>query len=89
MEKALRSSKLRSIDANAYYWKIIIPHSKEALIDAGYEREKFNHRDKVHRFWKKTLNIDTTTTLTTTQFSDYIEDIIRICAVYLNYQIPD
>ena len=79
----------RSLDANAYYWGVVIPHSSTALLYAGWEKERFSHYDLVHRFWKTILNTPSTKDLTTTQFSDYIEDIIRICAVYLDYQIPD
>lgn len=79
----------RSTDHNKYYWGVLIPHSSNALLYAGWEKERFSHPELVHKFWKTILNTPSTKDLTTTQFSDYIEDIIRICAVYLDYQIPE
>lgn len=72
-----------------YYWSTVIHHSSLALIDAGWEKERFSHPQLVHKFWKAILNTPTTTDLTNKQFIDFIEDIKRICAVYLNYYIPD
>ena len=72
-----------------YYWSTVLPHASTALIDAGWERERFSHIDLVHKFFKTTLNRPTTTDLSNEQFANYIEDIIRICAVYLHYTIPD
>lgn len=79
----------RSLNANSYYWAVVIPHSSSALMYAGWEKERFSHHLLVHKFWKTILNIPSTKDLSTNQFNDYIEDIIRICAVYLNYSIPD
>lgn len=78
----------RSLQANKYYWGVVIPHSSNALIYAGWERERFAHTDLVHAFWKDLLKIDSTSSLSTSQFTEYIDHIIRICAVYLDYSIP-
>lgn len=72
-----------------YYWAVVIKESSLALIDAGYERERFSHPHLVHMFWKTLLNVHSTADLTNKQFSEYIEDIQRICAEYLHWYIPD
>ena len=80
--------KERSPESNRYYWGVVIPHSSKALISAGWEPEIFNHPDLTHKFWKNILNIKTIQGMTSQQFTYYIEDIVRMCAVYLNYSIP-
>lgn len=82
-------SSKRSLDINRYYWGIVIKHSSYALIDAGWEKERFSHHELVHKFWKTVLNTPSTADLSNKQFVEFIEDIKRICAVYLNYYIPD
>lgn len=80
---------VRSLQANKYYWKVVIPQSRNALIDAGWEREIVATNLQVHEFWKGVLNIESTSSLNSLEFTNFIEDIKRICAVYLHYYIND
>jgi len=79
----------RSIDLNAYYWGVIIELSSIALISNGYERERFSDINLVHKFWKTTLNQPSTKDLSNTGFINYIEDIQRICSLYLGFYLPN
>lgn len=80
----IESDRLRK-----YYWGVVIKISSLSLIDAGYERERFTHPELVHKFWKHILNVPSITELNNTEFINYISDIQRICAEYLNTYIPD
>lgn len=85
----LKMEDKRSLQLNKYYWGLVIPESSKALIYAGWERERFNHFELVHKFWKNILNTPSTADLNNRQFKEYIEDIKRICAMYLLHVIPD
>jgi hypothetical protein len=90
--------KQRSLNQNAYYHGSLIVQVIDALVNSGYPRSEFS-AEIVHdmlkaKFLKKDLvseitgdiiNITgSTATLTTTEFMDYIDDISRWMAEYLN-----
>ncbi|MFD2600198.1 hypothetical protein ACFSQ3_14665 [Sphingobacterium corticis] len=79
----------RSLLLNNYYWGVVVPHSSEALIYAGWERERFTHAELVHKFWKTLLGIPSTADLNNKKFLDFVEDIKRIASCYLMHYIPD
>jgi hypothetical protein len=99
----LRSSKgnKRSNNQNSMYWGYIIHQVKDGLKEVGYDG--IENDDDVHSmlkmmFLKKTVvNHDTgemiteipgsTTGLTTHEFSEYIEKIIKFCAEYLGFAL--
>lgn len=78
----------RSNRLNKYYWGVLLPLARDALMYAGYERECVGTNDLTHSFFKDVLHIESTQVLTNKEFIEYVEDIIRICAVYLHAVIP-
>jgi hypothetical protein len=88
----------RSIQGNRYYWGVVVESVRHGLLNLGYELTK----DETHFFLKERFNsvsienkagisIDvpgTTTQLTKSEFSDYIEKIARFSAEFLNTVIP-
>lgn len=100
-----RKKKKRSGPQNRYYWSVVVPIVRSGLIDAGWEREKIAGSEQVHEllkhlFCKKVELINentgeviemppTTTSLTTTDMMEYIEDIQRWSAEFLGVIIPD
>jgi hypothetical protein len=90
--------KQRSLNQNRYYHGSLIGQVIDALVNNGYPRSELN-TEIIHEFLKakflkkdivneqtgEVLNITgSTTTLTTTEFMDYIDDIARWMAEYLN-----
>lgn len=75
----LHETGVRSAQQNNYYWKIV------AIIaeDLGYTNQEMHSAIKEH------FNIQSTKTLSTKEFADFIERIIRWCAIDLNIVIPD
>lgn len=96
--------KLRSTTQNAYYHSCVVPEVIDALTEAGFDPNEFN-RDVVHdmlrhKFLTKDLPSPdfsgefititrSTTDLSVGEFMDYIAEIQRWCATYLNHVIPD
>lgn len=92
-----RGSK-RSHPQNRYYWGVVIQEVKLGFINIGYEMSE----DQTHEFLKERFNpitienkagitIDvpgSTTQMTKTQFSEYIEKIARFAAEFLSVTIP-
>jgi hypothetical protein len=90
--------KQRSLQQNRYYFGSLILQVIDALVENGYPRSELNaeivHEMLKAKFLKKDLvseitgdviNITgSTATLTTTEFMDYIDDIARWMAEYLN-----
>ncbi|MFD2599873.1 hypothetical protein ACFSQ3_13025 [Sphingobacterium corticis] len=80
---------LSSDQLRKYYRGVVIPHARDALIDAGFEPEVVGSFELTHIFFKSILHTPTTTTLKNKEFSTYIMHVQRICATYLNYYVPD
>lgn len=98
----LQLRKRRSLPQNAYYWGVVCEMVKDGLRDAGFNA--IRTADDAHEvtkslFLKKeVVNEDTgellavigrsTTTLSTLEFSEYIDQIIQWAAEYLCISIP-
>lgn len=94
--------KSRSNKQNAYYWACVIPYVMDGLVEMGLEKSLLSS-ENVHemlkaRFLKEDFgNADgefvtltkSTTDLSTTEFMDYIADVQKWAAEFLNIQIPD
>jgi len=95
-----RKRKMRSLDQNAYYWAVIVPHICDAMNDAG----ELVTRQEVHEFLKfrflRVQKIDedageiiyeygrSTSSLKTYEFCLYIDNCIMFGSEYLGITIP-
>ena len=75
----LKETGVRSAQQNNYYWKIVGILGEEL----GYTEQEMHSTIKNH------FNIDSTKTLSTKEFSVFIERLIRWSAVDMNIVIPD
>lgn len=83
----------RSSSQNDYYWGVVIPILCK---ETGYTKDEM-HDILKNKFLSKTEKIKnvsfiltkSTTKLDTTEFNDYIEEIKRWAAIFLNTYIPD
>lgn len=52
-----RAKKTRSLNQNAYYWSVMIPHILHAFIDLGHDLQVGNneHQELIHQFLKERL----------------------------------
>ena len=75
----LKETGVRSAQQNNYYWKIVGILGEEL----GYTEQEMHSTIKNH------FNVDSTKTLSTKEFSVFIERLIRWSAVELNIVIPD
>ncbi len=75
----LKEAGVRSSQQNNYYWKIV----NILADDLGYTEQEMHATIKNH------FNVDSTKTLSTKEFSVFIERLIRWSAVELNIVIPD
>jgi hypothetical protein len=88
----------RSTQANRYYWGVVIAEVRLGFLNIGYEMTA----EQTHEFCKERFNSITienkegvninvpgsTTQMTKTQFSEYIEKIARFAAEFLGVTIP-
>lgn len=96
-----RKVKKRSSKQNAYYFGCCLPAVIDALVENGYPRSELN-QEVVHEMLKiKFLTVDlvseqtgevltivkSTTELSTTDFMNFIDDIVRWSANILHYEI--
>lgn len=96
--KIERRGVKRSTQQNRYLWGIVYEEVRLGFLNIGYEMTA----EEVHYFLKERFNSVTvenkegviiempgsTTQLTKTQFSEYIEKIARFAAEYLSVKIP-
>ena len=75
----LHETGVRSAQQNNYYWKIV----EIIAEDLGYTNQEMHSTIKAH------FNVSSTKVLSTKEFAQFIERIIRWCAVDLNIVIPD
>ena len=75
----LKETGVRSSQQNNYYWKIVGILGEEL----GYTEQEMHSTIKNH------FNIDSTKTLSTKEFSLFIERLVRWSAVDMNIVIPD
>lgn len=90
--------KRRSTEANAYYWAVVVPMIGEAMGMQKWEKDKvhaylklkFNYRILVGRNGEEERIPETTTDLSSAEFSqDYIEAIRQFGAEFFGIEIPD
>lgn len=75
----IKPTGVRSSTQNNYYWRIIDILSEEL----GYTK------DEMHLTIKNHFHIESTKDLTTKEFSDFVERLVRWSAIELNIVIPD
>jgi hypothetical protein len=90
----------RSLDANAYYWSVVLPCFAAGLTEAWGEsydsdmahewcRKEWLTRSVVNRKTGEVALIPRSTTdLDTKEFGEYLDKIIKHAAEYLNTEIP-
>lgn len=81
--------RVRSLDQNEYYWKVVVDMVFKGLVYTGHDEIKT--QADAHAFLKKEFiggDKPTTTNLTTQQFSDYVEAVCKFAAEYLSVVIP-
>lgn len=92
--------KTRSLMQNAYYWGVVVPIIKDALVDQGWKiTNKEAHDHLKSEFGKGELINETTgviletrmstAKMSTVRFMEYIDDIQQWSAEYLNTVVPD
>lgn len=93
-------TKPRSLPQNRYYFGVLLAQVIDALVDNGIDRADLN-TEVVHdmlkmKFLKKELVsehgevieiVQSTSKLTTEEFSIYIDEIVRWCAETLSYVV--
>jgi len=90
----------RSNPQNAYYWSVVVSLMKKGFEDLGHDttleetheflKAKFNFKEIVNQGTGEVNQIPLSTTrLTKSEFSEYIEKIQRFAAEFLNIQIPN
>lgn len=90
----------RSLPQNNFYWGVVIPLMKKSFLDLGHELTA----EEVHDFLKSKFNVKeivndgtgevnqiplSTTRLTKSEFSGYINRIQIFASQFLNVYIPD
>jgi len=94
--------KSRSNRQNSYYWACVVPYVIDGLVGAGFEKSLLSvenvHELLKNKFLKEDYGIDggefitltkSTTDLSTTEFMDYIAEIQKWGAEFLQIMIPD
>lgn len=99
VEIELRPMPRRSHNQNAYYWTAVVPEITDALKALGHETDhetthellkaKFNSRPICNADGEVIGELpQTTTRLNITEFSEYIERVVRWAAQFLGLVIP-
>ena len=97
-----KPKNIRTLSQNKFYWAVMVPMVFDGLRDMGYDEIKNDnqaHEILKARFLKKTVGnpetsmtletIRSTTELTKLEFCEYIEEIQKFGAEFLNIQIPN
>ena len=93
--------KDRSLSQNKYYWKVMVPAVKEGLRDVGWDeiktdddaheyiKDEFLKRElKNHETGKTKVIPGSTSRLSTKEFGELIEAVIKWAVEFLGVQIP-
>jgi hypothetical protein len=75
----LKETGVRSSQQNNYYWNIV----RIVADELGYTENEMHSTIKNH------FNIESTKTLSTKEFAEFIEKLVRWSAIELNIVIPD
>ena len=81
--------RIRSIEANAYYWGVVIELCREYF---GYEKEEMHDALGVHfrrDFAGRLQRIERTSSMTSERFWEYIEAVRRWASTEFGIYIPD
>ena len=81
--------RIRSIEANAYYWAVVIEYLRQEF---GYEKEEMHDALGIHfrrDFSDQLQRIVRTSTMASEEFWEYIERVRRWAATEYNIYIPD
>lgn len=73
-------TKIRSYNANDYYWGVVLARFSKF---SGYET-----KEEMHEILKKEFNVKTTSSMKTPEFQEYIAKVIRLAAKQ-GCNIPD
>lgn len=98
----IKKHNKRSLSQNAYYHGVIVPIVKDGLREAGFDGIKTDedaHEAIKYLFLQKTIKnslngesielLGSTKELSTTEFIQFVADIQKWAAEYLNTIIPD
>lgn len=93
--------KNRSLSQNKYYWKVMVPAVKEGLRDMGWDEiktdddaheyilEEFLKREiKNHETGKIKVIPGSTSRLSTKEFGEFIDAVVKWAVEFLGIQIP-
>jgi hypothetical protein len=95
-----RARDQRSLEANGYYWGVVLPYFAKGLTDAWGEtwtadeaheecRKMYLTKIKVNqKTGEVTKVVRSTTDLDVPEFGEYLDKIIKHAAEYLNTDIP-
>lgn len=96
----IKSTDVRSLDQNAYYWGVVILEAHKRITELGNDYS----RETVHLFFKFKFNYtefpdletgaveripNTTTDLTPLEFFEYVERIRQWSREFLDIEIPE
>ena len=97
---SIRSTKGRSNDQNAYYWGVVVPLVYEGLKESGFDTVR--NANDAHEIMKslflkvceekdgiKIERVQSTTDLSTIEFSAFLLNISTWAADYLSVAIPE
>lgn len=97
----IESKNNRSIQQNRYYHGVVVPIVKDGLRDVGFSEIRTSedaHEVLKYLFLKKRIvneetgevieKLGSTAKLSTIEFNEYVDEIIRWSAEYLGIQIP-
>ena len=93
MVKPFRAGdNIRSIQANAYYWGVVIEILRNDPIVGGYTKEEMHDALGVmfrQRYDGFIPTVERTSTMSSSDFWEYIETVRRWASTYANCYIPD
>ena len=98
VEITIKKKNKRSTPQNSYYRGVVVEEVRHGLLEIGYQmtndetheflKQKFNNVEVVN---KKGISIEmprSTTELNVSEFSEYVEKIVRFAAEYLGVYVP-
>lgn len=77
--------RLRSNPQNSFYWGVVVPAYKQAFIQHGH---KLTDKE-CHSWLKQRFKIESTTKLTTLEWSDLLIKLQAYASNIFGVQIPD
>lgn len=97
--KVERKRKKRSTPQNAFYWAVVVPMIKDRLNELGHEfndddthdalKAKFNTVEIINKDEVSDEIVKSTTKLTTVEFMEYLDKVMRWASEFLGIVIPE